>query len=671
MDNNHLTEHEIREGDFMWEASEEFKAKANITHYMNWLKDQKQKTFNDYHELWDWSVNDLAGFWESIWDYFPVETPTPYTSVIEDRGMPGTKWFPNAQVNYAEHVLKNDFLDKIAIYAESETRGTTEMSWSQLKKEVKTFAMKLKELGVEPGDRVAAFIPNIPEAVVALLATTSIGAIWSSCSPDFGVKSVLDRFQQIEPKVLIGIDGYTYGGKQFSSENQLKELVDGLPTMKHFIYVPYLYENKPSPIEGAVFWDEMVDATNVDLDNFTFANTPFEHPLWILYSSGTTGIPKGIVHSHGGILLEMYKALTFHLNLSEYSRLFFFTTTGWMMFNLLVSGLLTKSSIVLYDGNPAYPDPSVLWKIAEKTKTTMFGSSPAFVQIMKKLNLSPKELIDVSNIEGIILSGSPAGPEIFEWMYENVKKDLWLTSQSGGTDIASGFVGAIPIEPVHAGEIQIRALGADIRSFDDEGNEIIDEVGELVVCKPMPSMPLYFWNDENNERYIDSYFNVYPGVWRHGDFIKITKRGSCVIYGRSDSTLNRHGVRMGTNEIYSCVEKIEEIKDSIVVNIDLPNGEFYMPLFISLKDGDELTEQLKKKINSKIRQDCSPRHVPDDIVLIEQVPYTLTNKKMEVPVRRILMGQDENKVANRDAMLNPESLDFFIEFYEKVVKPME
>src|SRR5699024_589818 len=408
----------------------------------------------------------------------------------------------------------------------------------------------LRELGVEPGDRVAAYMPNIPEAVIALIATTSIGAIWSSCSPDFGVKSVLDRFQQIEPKVLIGIDGYTYGGKQYASETQLRELAAGLPTMKHFIYVPYLFESEPSPIEGAVFWEEMIDAAEIDISEFKFADTPFEHPLWILYSSGTTGIPKGIVHSHGGILIEMYKALTFHLNLTEKSRLFFFTTTGWMMFNLLVSGLITKSSIVLYDGNPAYPDPSVLWKIAEKTETTMFGSSPSFVQIMKKLNLAPNKLVDVSHIEGIILSGSPAGPEVFAWMYEHVKEDLWLTSQSGGTDIASGFVGAIPIEPVHAGEIQVRALGADVQSFDDEGNVLINTVGELVVRQPMPSMPLYFWNDENNERYKESYFDVYPGIWRHGDFIKITDRGSSVIYGRSDSTLNRFGIRMGTNEIY-------------------------------------------------------------------------------------------------------------------------
>lgn len=668
---NQITGSDVKEGEFMWEGTEEFKKQANITHYMDWLKENKNMSFENYNELWKWSVDDLEGFWKSIWEYFPVESKKPYSAVIEDNGMPGTKWFTNSIVNYAEHILKNDFTDKVAIYAESETRGSTEITWEQLKEKSKALAIKLKELGVEPGDRVAAYIPNIPEAVIAVLATTSIGAIWSSCSPDFGVKSVLDRFQQIEPKVLIGIDGYTYGGKPFSTRKQLQELVEGLPTMKHFIYVPYLEEETASPIEGTIYWDEITDAANLDLNSFTFAETPFEHPLWILYSSGTTGIPKGIVHSHGGILLEMYKALSFHLNLKATSRLFFFTTTGWMMFNILVSGLLTRSSIVLYDGSPAHPDPRVLWEIAEKTKTTMFGSSPSFVQIMKKLQLSPKNIIDVSHIEGIILSGSPAGPEIFEWMYTNVKRDLWLTSQSGGTDIASGFVGAIPIEPVHAGEIQVRALGVDVKSFDDDGNELINEVGELVICKPMPSMPIYFWNDENNERYLESYFDVYPGVWRHGDFIKITERGSCVIYGRSDSTLNRYGVRMGTNEIYSSVEKLEEIKDSIIVNIDLPNGNFYMPLFISLKEGDGLTEDLKKRINEKIRHDCSPRHVPDDIVLIEEVPYTLTNKKMEVPVRRILMGEDENKVANRDAMLNPHSLDFFIRFREEVVQPME
>lgn len=670
MSKKEMSEIAINEGDFLWEGSPSFKARANITDYMNWLNENKQKHFTTYAELWEWSVEDLEGFWESIWDYFPIQSTTPYTKVIEDRGMPDTKWFTNAQVNYAEHILNNDLTDEIAIYAESETVGSTVVTWADLKQKVKVFATKLRKLGVEPGDRVAAYLPNIPEAVIAILATTSIGAIWSSCSPDFGVKSVLDRFQQIEPKVLIGIDGYTYGGKQFSCTKQLQQLASNLPTMKHFIYVPYVSDNQPSPIEGAIYWEEMIHPTDIDVEAFTFANTPFEHPLWILYSSGTTGIPKGIVHSHGGILVEMYKALSFHLNLSKASRLFFFTTTGWMMFNILVSGLLTKSSIVLYDGNPAYPKPSKLWEIAAKTKTTMFGSSPAFVQMMKKINLSPKELVDVTSIEGIILSGSPAGPEVFSWMYENVKGDLWLTSQSGGTDIASGFVGAIPIEPVHAGEIQVRALGADVHAFDDAGKELINEVGELVVCKPMPSMPLYFWNDENNERYKESYFDVYPGVWRHGDFIKITERGSSVIYGRSDSTLNRYGVRIGTNEIYSSVEKIAAVKDSIIVNLDLPEGEFYMPLFITLKEGDTLSDELKEVINQTIRVDCSPRHVPDDIILIEQVPYTLTNKKMEVPVRRILMGEAEEDVANRDAMLNPTSLNFFITFRREVVAAM-
>lgn len=665
--NNEQVHAHVKEGDFLWEPSQSFKKQANISHYMQWLVEKKGEKFSNYTELWEWSVNNLEQFWQSIWEYFSIESSKPYTNVLEERRMPGTKWFTNAHVNYAKHMLNNDLDDEIAIYAESETRGATEVTWRKLKEATLVFATKLRELGVQPGDRVAAYLPNIPEAVIALLATTSIGAIWSSCSPDFGVKSVLDRFQQIEPKVLIGIDGYTYGGKQFDSRTHLQELADGLPTVKHFIHVSYLYEEAP-PIDGAVLWSEMLAAESVDMDTFTFADTPFEHPLWILYSSGTTGIPKGIVHSHGGILLEMYKALTFHLNLTEKSRLFFFTTTGWMMFNLLVSGLLTKAAIVLYDGNPAYPDPSILWKIAEKTRTTMFGSSPSFVQIMKKLNLSPKEIVDVSKLEGIILSGSPAGPEVFSWMYEHVKEDLWLTSQSGGTDIASGFVGAIPIEPVFAGEIQVRALGADVQAFDEDGNMLTETVGELVVRKPMPSMPIYFWNDENNERYQGSYFDVYPGIWRHGDFIKITNRGSCIIYGRSDSTLNRYGVRMGTNEIYSCIERLDEIKDSIIVNVDLPNGEFYMPLFISLKEGDELSDELKQKINERIRRDCSPRHVPDEIVLIDQIPYTLTNKKMEVPVRRILMGEDEQKVANRDAMLNPDSLDFFVTYRDKIKK---
>lgn len=658
----------IKEGTLLWEADQKFKDEANITKYLDWLKDNRNKQFIDYNELWQWSVDEVEEFWQTIWNYFKVESPTPYTTVLENRKMPGAKWFSGSTINFTQQILRDFTSEKVAIFAESETRSPQEITWGQMTKDVLILATQLRKMGVKPGDRVGAYIPNIPEAIVALLATASIGAVWSSCSPDFGTKSVLDRFEQIQPKVLFVVDGYQYGGNSFDLSENLVTLSNELPTVEHLIHIPYLFNKiETSPVEGSLLWDEVLHQEEVALDDFIFEPTPFEHPLWILYSSGTTGIPKGIVHSHGGIILEMYKGNNFHLNLNENSRLFFYTTTGWMMFNVLVSGLITKSSIVLYDGNPVYPDAGTLWKVAERTGTTMFGSSPSFVQIMKKVGISPKDAYDLSKLEGILISGSPAGPEVFEWMYKYVKNDFWLASLSGGTDVATGFVGSLPTEPVRAAEMQVRALGVDARAYNEAGDSVIDEVGELVIAKPMPSMPIYFWNDPDNKRYFESYFDVYPDVWRHGDYIKITNRGSALIYGRSDSTLNRFGVRMGTSEIYSSVEIIEEIKDSLIVNLDLPAGKFFMPLFVVLKDGFVLDDELKKKILNQIRSSCSPRHVPDEIYQIEEVPYTLTTKKMEVPVRNILLGGDEKKVANRDAMMNPISLDYFIKFRNEVV----
>lgn len=658
----------IKEGTLLWEADQKFKDEANITKYLDWLKDNRNKQFIDYNELWQWSVDEVEEFWQTIWNYFKVESPTPYTTVLENRKMPGAKWFSGSTINFTQQILRDFTSEKVAIFAESETRSPQEITWGQMTKDVLILATQLRKMGVKPGDRVGAYIPNIPEAIVALLATASIGAVWSSCSPDFGTKSVLDRFEQIQPKVLFVVDGYQYGGNSFDLSENLVTLSNELPTVEHLIHIPYLFNKiETSPVEGSLLWDEVLHQEEVALDDFIFEPTPFEHPLWILYSSGTTGIPKGIVHSHGGIILEMYKGNNFHLNLNENSRLFFYTTTGWMMFNVLVSGLITKSSIVLYDGNPVYPDAGTLWKVAERTGTTMFGSSPSFVQIMKKVGISPKDAYDLSKLEGILISGSPAGPEVFEWMYKYVKNDFWLASLSGGTDVATGFVGSLPTEPVRAAEMQVRALGVDARAYNEAGDSVIDEVGELVIAKPMPSMPIYYWNDPDNKRYFESYFDVYPDVWRHGDYIKITNRGSALIYGRSDSTLNRFGVRMGTSEIYSSVEIIEEIKDSLIVNLDLPAGKFFMPLFVVLKDGFVLDDELKKKILNQIRSSCSPRHVPDEIYQIEEVPYTLTTKKMEVPVRNILLGGDEKKVANRDAMMNPISLDYFIKFRNEVV----
>ncbi len=656
----------IEEGTLLWEPSQTWKENANITAFMNWLNVKKGLDFHDYQALWQWSVDEVEDFWQSIWDYFEIKSSQPYRCVLENSDMPGSVWFPGARVNYAKYMLKNWDSDKTAVYYLSENSPVGQLTFRELSSRVLILANELRRLGVQPGERVVAYMPTIPEALIAMLATMSIGAVWSSCSPDFGTKSVLDRFQQLEPKVLFAVDGYRYGGGSFDRREEVQAIRQGLPSLQHTIYLPYLLPTgKPQLADGEYLWGDLLNKPEIPFAQFEFEDVPFEHPLWVLFSSGTTGIPKGIVHSHGGVLLEIYKTTTFHANLGPESCMFFYTTTGWMMFNMLAGALLTGASIVLYDGNPGYPHIGILWEIAEKTGVTFFGASPTYVNLMVKAGLSPKQKYDLSKLESVLLSGSPSTPETFRWVYENVKKDLWLTSQSGGTDIASGFVGAIPIEPVHAGEIQVRMLGVHVQSYNDDGQPIVDEIGELVVTKPMPSMPIYFWNDKENRRYMESYFDVFPGVWRHGDFLKITSRGTCVIYGRSDSTLNRYGVRIGTSEIYRAVEALEEVQDSLIVNLDLPQGRFFMPLFVVLKQGFSLDEAMIGKINDKIRSDCSPRHVPDKIYPIPSVPYTLTGKKMEVPVRKILMGIPESKAANRGAMANPSSLDYFVNFLQQ------
>lgn len=659
----------VKEGDVLWEPSKTFRDNANITAYMQWLKKHKGLEFNHYNELWHWSVEELEMFWESIWEYFNVQSSAPYSKVLENNVMPGAKWFPGAKLNYVEHIMRQGGRGKTAIFHESEIRHLSEMSWDTFKAQVLILANELRKMGVQPGDRIAAYLPNIAETVVAMMATMSIGAVWSSCSPDFGSRSVLDRLQQIEPKVIFTIDGYKYGGKTFDRRKEVKHIVENLTTVEHIIQVPYLFpEAKQLQLINAVGWKELLNQPHIQVEEFTFEQVSFEHPLQIMYSSGTTGIPKAIVHSHGGILIESYKLLTFHANLTPNSRLLFYTTTGWMMFNLLTSGLLVGSSLILYDGNPAYPSIGKLWEIAANAKATAFGASPMYVNLMKQAGLSPKEQYDLSKIESVILSGAPASPDVFTWLYDHVKEDLWLSSQSGGTDICSGFASGIPTEPVYAGEMQVRGLGVDLHAYTDDGESVFDEVGELVVLQPMPSMPIYFWNDKGDERLHESYFDMFPGVWRQGDHLKITSRGTCIIYGRSDSVLNRHGIRMGTSEIYAAVETLPEIQDSIIVNIDLPNSRSFMPLFVVLKEGYECDNTLKERINQTIRSQFSPRHVPDAIYPIQQVPYTLTGKKMEVPVRKIINGTEEEKAANRDAMANPTALDYFIDFHRKEMR---
>ena len=591
---------ETAEGTLLWEPSDELKENAKISDYMEWMKAEKDLSFGDYNQLWEWSVTDLEGFWASVWEYCDIKASKPYERVLGERAMPGAEWFPGAELNYAEHVFRHAPYrqDKPAILHQSEVRSLGEVSWDELQEKTAALAAGLREMGVGRGDRVAAYLPNIPEAVIALLACASIGAVWSSCSPDFGAGSVVDRFEQIEPKVLLAVDGYRYGGKDYDRIDVVSKLQDEIPTLQKTVVLPYLSgDPDTSALQNVVMWDDLLAGRQGA--KLAFEQVPFDHPLWVLYSSGTTGLPKAIVHSQGGILIEHLKKVVLHIDLGPDDRFFWFTTTGWMMWNLVVAGLLTGSTILLYDGNPGYPDMNVLWEFAEKTGMTCFGTSASYITACMKADIEPGRDFDLTNLKSIGSTGSPLPPEGFEWAYEHVKEDLWLFSTSGGTDLCTAFVGGVPLLPVRAGELQARSLGAKVEAFDEEGNPQVDDVGELVITEPMPSMPIYFWNDDQGERYRESYFDVYPGVWRHGDWIKVKDNGACVIYGRSDSTINRGGIRMGTSEIYSAVDKVEEVADSLVVDVPRDGGSSFMPLFVVLQEGVELDEDLKNRIKGK------------------------------------------------------------------------
>jgi acetoacetyl-CoA synthetase len=618
----------MAEGDLLWQPSPEWIERSRLTHYMRWL----DRGFESYDDLWRWSVEDLDGFWGSLWDYF--ELPGRYEQVLASREMPGAEWFPGAEVNYAEHVFRQARAGETAIVHASELRELAELTWDELEDMTARIATELRRLGVGRGNRVVAYMPNIPETVAAFLATASLGAIWSSAAPEFGAPTVIDRFKQIEPKVLLAIDGYRYNGKDFDRSDQVAQLEAAIPSLEHTITVPYLSGGR---------WELP------DPEPLGFEKVEFGHPLWVLYSSGTTGLPKAIVQGQGGILIEHLKKANLHSDLSPEDRFFWFTTTGWMMWNFLVGGLLAGSAIVLYDG---MPDPDRLWQLAADARITCFGTSAAFIANCMKVDATPPELPALKSIGS---TGSPLPPEGFKWIYDEVKEDVWLFSTSGGTDLCTAFIGACPILPVYEGELQAPALGAKVEAWDESGHPVVDEVGELVITEPMPSMPLFFWNDPDGSRYRESYFEMFPGVWRHGDWLKLTARGTGVIYGRSDSTINRQGIRMGTSEIYSAVEAVPEVLDSLVIDV----GD-WMPLFVVTRD--ELTDEVKAEIRKQVRSRCSPRHVPDDIIRIDEVPRTLSGKKLEVPVKKILMGGEPEKAASRDSLANPQAFDWFVDY---------
>ena len=665
----------VSEGQLLWKPDAKFAADSNVAHYIDWLRESGRAEVSDYESLRRWSVTEIEKFWRSVWDYFNVTSSTPYKQVLDRRVMPGAKWFEGSRVNYAEHLLRyagQARADEVAFRHLTEFRPLANMTWGDVAAAVRKVATQLRKLGLKPGDRVVSYMPNVPETAIAMMASIAVGAVWSSAAPEFGVKTVIERFSQIAPKLLFAADGYQFGGKTFAREAEVRKIAGELPTLEHIVWLPYLEDGgikaeskMPVDLRGVLSWKALIDAPDISAADFRFERVEYDHPIWVVFSSGTTGLPKAIVHSHVGVLIEHLKLMHFHLGLKPGSTMFFYSTTGWMMWNLLIAALLTGSSVVLYDGNPTWPNLDFLWRLAADTGATSFGASPTFVQMMEKAGLKPGEQFDLSRLESMLVAGAPSTPETFAWCYRNVKPDLWVTSQSGGTEICSGFVGASPTLAVHAGEIQTRMLGMDVHSWSDDGKELVDEVGELVVLKPFPSMPIKFWNDEGGKRYHESYFDTFPGVWRHGDFIKINARGGCYIYGRSDSTLNRYGVRIGTAEIYRAVEQEPEVADSLIVCCELPGGNFFMPLFVKLKPGFDLSDEVKARINKRLREDCSPRHVPDKIYAVAAVPYTLTGKKMEVPVRKILMGWPLEKAASRDAMQNPEAIDYFVRFADE------
>ncbi|MEQ9309076.1 MAG: acetoacetate--CoA ligase [Balneolaceae bacterium] len=645
----------------LWSPSAEFIQESNLKTFERWLKEKKNLAFSSYHELWEWSNNEVENFWGILWEYFEICSHADSKKVLNSTKMPGVKWFEGATLNYAEHIFRQKSTSRPALHFKSEDQDLVSISWIELENQVSSLRAYLISKGLSKGDRVAGYLPNIPEAIVSFLAVNSLGAIWSCCSPDFGINTVIDRFSQIEPKVLIAGDGYQYGGKKISRTIETQQIAEQISSINEVIFIPVL-----GITTAEADWSTSWDSTQKNKTSLLeFEPVEFNHPIWVLYSSGTTGKPKAITHSHGGVLLEHLKYMHFHNDVKEGENFFWFTTTGWMMWNFLQASMLVGAVPVLFDGSPGFPDLNTLWKFTEELPIHHFGTSAPYLVACMKKKLTPGTDFDLSKLRSIGSTGAPLPPEAFDWVYENISKDIWLCSMSGGTDVCTAFVGGIPTEPVYRGKIQGRALGCSLFGFDEDGNEVTNSLGEMVITKPMPSMPIFFWGDENNERYISSYFDKFSGIWTHGDWIQISENGSLTIQGRSDATLNRKGIRIGTAEIYAVLDRIPGIKDSLIVNLERDGGDDFMPLFVVL-DKNHPLEELKDEIKKILREQCSPRHVPDDIFQAPDIPYTLSGKKMEIPVKKALLGMDITKSMNKDASRNPKAMDWFLEFSKKL-----